>query len=238
MAKRSDTGLSVQWWVFWTFEFLEDSFWLALLGHCVESYDMQLLIFGRFHKLISFFQPCSFCMFALPEKDFNKSIQNMVKLPIKIREWIRCSWNVTVRVTNHLRGKKLNPSKTHRFRTSEMNLNTIGVSEILFRNSKSLMFHISLWLNYRHYVIVSSCFTKHQLTSLPDSKARRQWICEWKMLQCGERSTFVQHFGHGFFLDGCSGKVKKNMRPMTSECPQPCLLMSHVFTLHPVKFGA
>lgn len=124
-----------------------------------------------------------------------------------------------------------------------MNLNTIGVSVILFRNSKSLMFHISLWLNYRHYVIVSSCFTKHQLTSLPDSKAERQWSCEWKMLQRGERGRKVYFYSAvwvwllpRWMLR--QSKKKKNMRPMNTECLQSCLLVSHVFPLNPVKFGA
>lgn len=121
-----------------------------------------------------------------------------------------------------------------------MNLNTIGVSAILFRNSKSLMFHISFWLKYRHYVIVSSCFTKHQLTSLPDSKAERQWSCEWKMLQCGEVGRKVYFCSSVcvwlFFLRML--RHSKNIRPMNSECPQSCLLVSYVFPLNAVKTGA
>lgn len=116
-----------------------------------------------------------------------------------IRKRIRCFLKYSSSHYESFKKRKkkevLKQSKSRRFRTSEMSLNSLGVSEILFRNSKSLMSHISLWLSYRHYVIVSPCFTKHQLTSLPekqDSEAVNRKCCN---VEKAERSSLAQEFG-------------------------------------------
>lgn len=175
----------------------------------------------------------------------------MAKLPIKLRKQIRCSRNSAVLITNHLAqgGGNLNSSKSHRFRTSDIYLNTIRVPEILIRSSKSLMFHISLWLNYSYYVMFHLVSLNTSWHRCQTAKQEGHEFMNGKHDSVEKGRLSLSSLGLAPSSKDDRGKEKKKTTPKqptkkthhdTSEFwKSPTLLVTpHLLPSHGVKFGS